>query len=257
MQSLSAQKLQEQKRHALIMTGIVHAVFLFFFLVSYGMSHVQMSVPKLVHLRLGAPAPKVAYIDADEHLSQLRPFEEAPSLAAIEPAAAPKAGAIELQKLSEPQPVKQPALQQKTAAKPAPKAEAKPSKKQQPLKLSAVSADKETAPEGSQYGNSTTGQKTATYLELLQLTVQETSQIPAQARQDGLHANAILRLTFNRKGYVTEYALQRPTGYKILDDAAIAVAQTLKTSPFPPMPDNFEVGKQVATYDFPISFKPE
>lgn len=99
------------------------------------------------------------------------------------------------------------------------------------------------------------GKIAADYLELLQLTVQETSQIPIQARQEHISGNAILRLTFNRDGYVTRYSLRRPTGHEILDNAAIAVAEKLLTEPFPPMPDEFESGKKVTTYDFPISFK--
>lgn len=110
--------------------------------------------------------------------------------------------------------------------------------------------------EGSKYGNSDTGQKTATYLELLQLTVQETSKIPSEARAAGLSGNAVLRLTFNREGYVRKFKLIQKTGHAVLDEAALDVGAKLSYQPFPPMPDNFEQGRKTATYDFPVSFKP-
>lgn len=109
---------------------------------------------------------------------------------------------------------------------------------------------------GSEFGNSDEGQKAATYLELLQLTVQETSQIPSIAREERISGNAVLRLTFNRSGYVIKFKLVQKTGSEILDDAALAVGQQLSRQPFPPMPRDFEAGKGAATYDFPVSFNP-
>jgi protein TonB len=120
--------------------------------------------------------------------------------------------------------------------------------------ISKLQVENEVA--GSEYGNSNTGQKSATYLELLQLTVQETSQIPPAARKAKIGGNAVLRLTFNRDGYVRDYKLVQKTGYKILDDAALDVAKKLVYQPFPPMPDKFEKGRNKVTYDFPVSFKP-
>ena len=109
---------------------------------------------------------------------------------------------------------------------------------------------------GEVRGNSNKGQESATYLEWLQLTVQEMSQIPIQAREQNISGRAVLRLTFNRAGYVSNYWLVRATGSKLLDAAALRVARRLVTEPFPPMPTEFEQGKQWVTYDFPISFRP-
>ncbi|PIR31573.1 MAG: hypothetical protein COV36_08150 [Alphaproteobacteria bacterium CG11_big_fil_rev_8_21_14_0_20_44_7] len=115
-----------------------------------------------------------------------------------------------------------------------------------------------TKKSGSIYGNSLAqdAKAAATYIDLLQLTVQETSRIPKQAREQNLAGNAILRLSFNRRGYVMKYSLIQKTGYNILDRAAIEVARKLTHSPFPPVPQDFDAGAQVLTYDFPISFDP-
>lgn len=109
---------------------------------------------------------------------------------------------------------------------------------------------------GEKAGNAENGQDSATYLEWLQLTVQETSRIPYQAREQGISGDAVLRLTIDRDGYVHDFRLVKQTGSRLLDAAALRVARRLKVEPFPPMPTDFEQGKQVVTYDFPISFTP-
>jgi len=109
---------------------------------------------------------------------------------------------------------------------------------------------------GEKNGNADKGQDSATYLEWLQLTVQETSSIPYQAREQGISGSAVLRLTFDRDGYVHDFRLVKETGNRLLDAAALRVARRLKVEPFPPMPTEFEQGKEIVTYDFPISFSP-
>lgn len=117
---------------------------------------------------------------------------------------------------------------------------------------------KKVKTKGSQYGNSNAKDAISapTYLDLLRVTVQERSAIPYEARQKQRYGDAILRLSFNRKGYVLKYSLVRQTNYEILDNAALQVGKSLTLAPFPPVPSDFDRGYSVMTYDFPISFQP-
>lgn len=110
---------------------------------------------------------------------------------------------------------------------------------------------------GSNYGNTTAPAEIAAadYLELLQYTVQELNHVPPGI--PGLRGVATLRLQFNRKGYVTRYVLYKPTGEKILDDAATNVAKRLMKEPFPPAPKDFDAGDRLLTYDFQIKYPPD
>lgn len=111
---------------------------------------------------------------------------------------------------------------------------------------------------GSEYGNSNDADAITapTYLDLLQATVQERSAIPQEALEKQQFAAAVLRLSFNRNGYVQKYRLVKPTGYPALDQEALRVAESLTKKPFPPTPSSFDRGQPLLTYDFPISFDP-
>lgn len=121
-------------------------------------------------------------------------------------------------------------------------------------KLSAKK--KRSKPRGSEYGNSTDADAISapTYLDLLQVTVQERSAVPLEAAEKRQYGRAVLRLSFNRLGYVKKYSIIRSSGYEILDREALRVAQTLTQNPFPPAPQSFDRGRTTLIYDFPISF---
>lgn len=111
---------------------------------------------------------------------------------------------------------------------------------------------------GSEFGNlAEDGKREYTYIDLLRLSVQEKSKIPAEALEKGISGEAVLRLTFDRKGFVQRYALIQNTGSYLLDAAAIEVAKTLMREPFPPVPTDFDRGTDKLIYDFPIAFDAE
>ena len=118
------------------------------------------------------------------------------------------------------------------------------------------SQEKKSKPKGSEYGNSNDDDAVLnpSYLDLLQITVQERSSIPYKAIQEEQSGKAILRLSFNRLGIVTKYRLLKSTGFQILDNEALRVAESLTRKPFPPVPTSFDPGQKKLTYDFPISF---
>ena len=94
------------------------------------------------------------------------------------------------------------------------------------------------------------------YLELLQSTVQQKSNIPAEAAMNGIKGKAVLRLEFNRKGNVTKYSLKTSTGNKMLDNAALAVGARLTKEPFPPAPASFYPNQKLLKFDFGIDYAP-
>lgn len=109
---------------------------------------------------------------------------------------------------------------------------------------------------GSEFGNSLDEDAiiSPTYLDLLQFTVQERSSIPAKAVREQIYGSAMLRLTFDRDGFVQKFKLVKSSGHTILDQEALRVAKSLMTAPFPKAPDSFDEDSKIMTYDFPISF---
>ena len=106
-------------------------------------------------------------------------------------------------------------------------------------------------------GNSKIAKKTKPkdYLELLQYAVQERSQI--HNIDPNLRGKAVLRLVFNRQGYVLTYKLKQSTGEEILDEAAEKLAKNLMEKPLPPVPASFERGEEILQYDFAVSYPPK
>ncbi len=111
---------------------------------------------------------------------------------------------------------------------------------------------------GSANGNSTAATaKPAVkdYLELLQYTVQERSEV--HSTDPNLRGKAIIRLVFNRHGYVLTYKLRQKTGIQTLDSAAEKLAKNLMENPLPTVPEDFERGAEILQYDFVVSYPPK
>mgnify|MGYP000712233536 CR=1 FL=1 len=94
------------------------------------------------------------------------------------------------------------------------------------------------------------------YLELLQNTVQQKSSIPAEAAMNNISGKAVLRLEFDRKGFVKHYSLKQSTGNKILDAAAMDLGAKLMTEPLPAPPASFFPEQQILKFDFGIDYDP-
>lgn len=219
---------KEELNSALAALGI-HAAFFILLAILLQLNPVEVEAPRFIQLRLGAEQSS----DGGALQEQLNEEVQVQNVAAAEQEMLPEFGVVAEEVLA-PSPVE---------------------KKEQKKKNAPVIMEN-NKPAGSEFGNSNSGQDSLTYLEWLQLTVQETSQIPAEARAKKISGDAVLRLTFNRAGYVSSYKLVRKTGSKILDNAALEVGKKLGYQPFPKMPDDFERSNKQVTYDFPISFKP-
>lgn len=264
---------RDAKKHkvqsAMISVG-VHLFLLGIFVMAYGVDKVRAEVPRFIKLKLGSSFgtggltfagenkpdknyPQELAIDSKEG-DDLADFIDE-NVVVTQQSKPELAKKIEVKKLagadfSSPEKVEKKVeeIQQQQPAR---------KKKGEVGAISELETASGNAQAGSPFGNSKDGKTSLSYLELLQYTLQENSIIPHQARDEGLQGDAVLRLTFDRKGFVQEYELVAATGFEILDNAALALAQKLMQKPLPPMPRSFERGKDRATYDFPISFRPE
>lgn len=128
---------------------------------------------------------------------------------------------------------------------------------------SANEENAEAAPETSTVNENVDNTKTEEaakaakdYLSMLQLTVQQKSNIPAEAAMNNIYGRAVLRLEFDRKGYVKNFKLKQSTGHEILDNAAISVATKLMSEPFPAPPEDFYPNEKLLKFDFGIDYDP-
>ena len=232
-----------------LLSIIIHGIFVLLLLLSSKVISDDGEPARYIAIKIGSPYrsdynnPYHYSPQMDSKIAQQQDFQEqlAEKIAQteIKPIILPKHGNL-------PNPARQPQKQQVPQKF---KIEVKENQSN-----SAASQPREA--KGQKNGNSDKGQDSASYLEWLQLTVQETSRIPIQAREQGISGSAVLRLSFDRDGYVHDYRLARATGNRILDAAALRVARKLMFEPFPPMPTDFEQGRGIVTYDFPISFTP-
>ncbi len=220
---MSVASVKKQELNSALVALVIHALFFALLLLAMKMNVQETAKPHFIKLRLGSSeiaSDKLALEEvAEQEIEQLEAQE----------IILPEVGAEE----QKPQLIKIKKPHQKRVAK-----------------VSVSSAAK-----GSENGNSSAGRTSLTYIEKLQYGVQEASEIPSQARAQGITGNAVLRLTFTRSGAVEEYQLVKKTGHPVLDNAALQVGENLLQNSFPAMPQNFERGRKRVTYDFPISYE--
>lgn len=75
--------------------------------------------------------------------------------------------------------------------------------------------------------------------------------IPQLAKQLGQHGEPIVRLRLDRRGRVAYYAIDRSSGYQVIDQAALEMVR--RAQPFPPPPANYP-GEQLIEFLMPIQF---
>ncbi len=84
----------------------------------------------------------------------------------------------------------------------------------------------------------TTEYRYAAYMEAWRTKVERVGNLnyPEEARRNKLAGNLILDVALRADGSVFEVAVRRPSGFKVLDDAAIRIVKLAQ--PFAPFPDN-------------------
>ncbi len=77
---------------------------------------------------------------------------------------------------------------------------------------------------------------TARYEQLLVAWLEKHKEYPRRAKRMRIQGEAVLRILINRSGETQQVTLEQRTGNRLLDKAALDMAQ--RANPFPPMPDN-------------------
>jgi protein TonB len=76
---------------------------------------------------------------------------------------------------------------------------------------------------------------TARYEQLLVAWLEKHKKYPRRAKRLRIEGEGMLRILINRQGQTQQVTLEQPTGNRLLDKAALEMAQ--RADPFPPMPE--------------------
>jgi len=77
---------------------------------------------------------------------------------------------------------------------------------------------------------------TARYEQLLVAWLEQHKKYPHRAKRLRIEGEAVLRIVIDRSGQTQQVSLAQRTGNRLLDKAALEMAQ--RANPFPPMPEN-------------------
>lgn len=77
---------------------------------------------------------------------------------------------------------------------------------------------------------------TARYEQLLVAWLEKYKKYPRRAKRLRIEGEGMLRILIDRSGQTRQISLAQPTGNRLLDKAALEMAQ--RANPFPPMPQN-------------------
>jgi len=77
---------------------------------------------------------------------------------------------------------------------------------------------------------------TARYEQLLVAWLEKHKKYPRRAKRLRIEGEGMLRILIDRTGQTRQVSLEQPTGNRLLDKAALEMAQ--RANPFPPMPEN-------------------
>jgi len=77
---------------------------------------------------------------------------------------------------------------------------------------------------------------TARYEQLLVAWLEQHKKYPRRAKRLRIEGEAVLRIVIDRSGQTQQVSLAQRTGNRLLDKAALEMAQ--RANPFPPMPEN-------------------
>jgi len=91
---------------------------------------------------------------------------------------------------------------------------------------------------------------TAKYEQLLVAWLEKYKKYPRRAQRMRIEGEARLRISINRAGQTQNISLEQSSGNRLLDKAALAMAE--QANPFPPMPDNDP--RQALEFTVPVVF---
>ncbi len=90
----------------------------------------------------------------------------------------------------------------------------------------------------------------AQYEQLLVAWLEKHKKYPRRAKRLRIEGEGVLRILIDRTGRTRQIKLEQPTGNRLLDKAALEMAQ--RADPFPPMPDSDP--RQKLEFFVPVAF---
>lgn len=91
----------------------------------------------------------------------------------------------------------------------------------------------------------------ARYEQKISAWLQQHRIYPPMAKQLGQHGQPVLRLRIDRSGDVKFFTVDRPTGYQLIDEAALDMVR--RASPFPAPPEDYPGGAMLE-FLIPVKF---
>jgi periplasmic protein TonB len=89
------------------------------------------------------------------------------------------------------------------------------------------------------------------YEQVISLWIKKFKLYPDEARNQGMEGETVVRIRIDRRGNIKYCALERSTGYQILDHAAIAMIK--RANPVPAVPHDYPPGDQME-FLIPVNF---
>lgn len=97
----------------------------------------------------------------------------------------------------------------------------------------------------------TNAQIKARYEQTMSGWLQRHRVVPEMARKLGQHGTPVLRVRIVRSGAVKYFAIERGSGYELIDQAAMDMVR--RANPFPAVPENYQ-GGEVLEFLIPVTF---
>ena len=116
----------------------------------------------------------------------------------------------------------------------------------------AAAAKEKAVPAGN--SSATQAEVMARYEQLVSIWIQKFVVYPESSKKAGHTGETVARIRIDRRGNVRYYALERSTGFTLLDKAAINAIK--RANPVPAVPKNYPLG-DVLEFRIPIRFKDE
>jgi periplasmic protein TonB len=108
--------------------------------------------------------------------------------------------------------------------------------------------------DGAKEGNSAAShaEMISRYEQLISLWIQKFKLYPEQARLQSMQGETVVRIRIDRRGNIRYYALERSTGYEVLDRAAIDMMR--RANPVPAVPNEYPPG-ELLEFLIPVNFQ--
>lgn len=208
----------------------------------------QPPIPASTDVVVPAPLPKQP---PKVEQTQAAPVAAVTESKDLPPPSSATPAAPETVPVAQMQPVAQPARQQRLLIRPTTNGGGSASGGAVSASLTPMNIESNGLIYGEPQGREAIENMRVKYEKELSKWLEEHKQYPTAARALGQHGSPVLRLRIDRKGQVKFSKLEKSSGYRLLDDAALEMAKN--SSPYPAPPKHYP-GELVLEFLIPISF---